>query len=79
MLVGQAVSMLNANLSKILLKGGRIIRSHDARRTWWVMSGRASLMSRFILRMTPMCSSLFRSEYLSSRGRPGRPTPCEAL
>ena len=42
------------------------------------MSGRASLMSRFIFRITPMCSSLFRSEYLSSRMFPPRP-PCDAL
>ena len=41
--------------------------------TWWVMSGLASLMSRFILRITPMCSSLFSSEYFSSRGAPGLP------
>lgn len=40
------------------------------------MSGRASLMSRPILRMTPMCSSLLRSEYFSSR--PFRP-PCDDL
>src|SRR6185436_7710668 len=32
------------------------------------MSGLASLISRFILRMTPICSSLLRREYLSSRG-----------
>jgi hypothetical protein len=42
------------------------------------MSGRASLMSRFIFRMTPICSSLFRSEYFSSRMLPPRP-PCDAL
>lgn len=47
----------------------------DVGPTWCVMSGRASLMSRFILRMTPMCSSLLSSEYLSSRCRPMRPPP----
>lgn len=35
-------------------------------RTWWVISGRASLISRFILRMIPMCSSLFSRENFSS-------------
>lgn len=35
-------------------------------RTWWVISGRASLISRFILRMIPMCSSLFNRENFSS-------------
>jgi len=35
------------------------------------MSGRASLISRPILRMTPICSSLFSSEYFSSL--PGLP------
>lgn len=42
------------------------------------MSGRASLISRFILRMTPICSSLFKSEYFSSRILLIRP-PCDAL
>jgi hypothetical protein len=46
----------------------------EADQTWCVISGRASLMSLFILRIIPMCSSLFRSEYFSSR--PLRP-PCE--
>ncbi len=31
-----------------------------------MISGLASLMSRFIFRMIPICSSLLRSEYLSS-------------
>lgn len=35
-------------------------------RTWWVISGRASLISRFILRIMPMCSSLFSKENFSS-------------
>lgn len=39
-------------------------------RTWCVMSGLASEMSRFILRMMPMCSSLLRREYFSSRWTP---------
>ncbi len=43
--------------------------------TWWVMSGRASLMSRFIFLMMPMCSSLFSSEYLSSLPAPPRLGP----
>ena len=43
-----------------------------------MISGRASLISRFIFRITPMCSSLFRREYFSSRRFPPRP-PCDAL
>jgi len=42
-----------------------------------VISGRASLMSRPIFRMTPICSSLFRSEYFSSLCTPGLPFPPE--
>ncbi len=45
--------------------------SYSIGHTWWVISGLASLISRFILRITPMCSSLFSSEYFSSRGAPG--------
>ena len=41
-------------------------------RTWWVISGRASPMSLFIFRMTPICSSLFSSEYFSSLTTPPR-------
>jgi len=37
-------------------------------------------MSRFILRMTPICSSLLSKEYLSSLCAPMRPgPPCDAL
>src|SRR4051794_25986748 len=43
------------------------------------MSGRASLISRFILRITPMCSSLLSSEYRSSLAAPMRAVLCEAL
>ena len=43
-----------------------------------MISGRASLISRFIFLITPMCSSLFRREYFSSRIVPPRP-PCDAL
>lgn len=46
-----------------------------ADQTWWVISGRASLMSLPIFRMTPMCSSLLRSEYFASPLRP----PCDDL
>ncbi len=46
--------------------------------TWCVISGRASLISRFILRMIPICSSLFNSEYLSSRIFAPRPPAYEA-
>ena len=35
-----------------------------------MISGRASLMSRFILRMTPMCSSLLSRVYFSSYRMP---------
>jgi hypothetical protein len=40
------------------------------------MSGRASLMSRPILRMMPMWSSLLSREYFSSRAEPPAP-PCD--
>lgn len=36
-------------------------------------------MSRFILRMTPICSSLLSNEYFSSLTEPIRPAECEAL
>jgi len=45
----------------------------DGRRTWCVISGLASLMSRFIFLMMPMCSSLFSSVYFSSLTTPGLP------
>ena len=47
------------------------------------MSGLASLISRPVLRMIPICSSLLSKEYFSSRWAPGRPPgrgpPCEDL
>lgn len=43
------------------------------------MSGLASLMSRPILRITPMWSSLLSRLYLSSRAPGPRPVPCDAL
>lgn len=36
-------------------------------------------MSRFIFRMTPICSSLFNNEYFSSLTAPIRAEPCDAL
>ena len=54
------------------------IPGKEEEQTWCVMSGRASLISLFILRMTPMCSSLLRSEYFSSC-LPGPLPPWEDL
>ena len=62
-------------VSTVRMLNARLRPRTDIGPTWCVMSGRASLMSRFILRMTPMCSSLLSNEYLSSRCRPMRPPP----
>jgi hypothetical protein len=61
------------------VSGGSLCARQVLVRTWWVMSGRASLMSRPILRMTPMWSSLLSRLYLSSRAPGPRPVPCDAL